>query len=296
MPSSSPSSPESPRGSALAGGPAPAEGGRPRSILVTLFHKFGSPRWFYGLSSRLIPWLAAASLLLLVGGAVWGLLYAPPDFRQGNSFRIIYIHVPASMLAMAGYVAMAIFGAISLIWRMKLAEVAMKCAAPIGAALTFVALLTGAVWGKPTWGTWWVWDARITSVLVLFFLYMGVIALYEAFENQQAAAKACAVLSLVGVVNIPIIYWSVEWWFSLHQPATLKIVGKSTMAPSMLYPLLLMIVGFYCFYALALLLHMRGEILRRERGTQWVRELVAARFPADFTRGTVKPSGPETHA
>src|SRR5690606_2871011 len=136
-------------------------------------------------------------------------------------------------------VFMAVAGAVSLIWRIKLAEVAMKCAAPLGAALTFLALVTGAIWGKPTWGTWWVWDARITSVLVLFFLYVGVIALYEAFDNPQAAGKACAVLSLVGVVNIPIIYWSVEWWYSLHQPATIKFTGDTSMHPSMLQPLLL---------------------------------------------------------
>jgi len=242
-----------------------------------IFHKLGSPRWFYQISGKCLPYLAALSVALLLVGAVWGLLYAPPDFRQGNSFRIIYVHVPASLLAMAGYVLMAVAGAISLIWRMKLAEVAMKCAAPIGAALTFLALVTGAIWAKPTWGTWWVWDARITSVLVLFFLYMGVIALHEAFENQQAAARACAVLSLVGVVNVPIIYWSVEWWYSLHQPATLKLTGKSSMDPSMLHPLLLMIAGFYLFYAWALLLHMRSEILQRERSTRWVRDLILER-------------------
>lgn len=242
-----------------------------------IFHKLGSPRWFYQISGKCLPYLAALSVALLLVGAVWGLLYAPPDFRQGNSFRIIYVHVPASLLAMAGYVLMAVAGAISLIWRMKLAEVAMKCAAPIGAALTFLALVTGAIWAKPTWGTWWVWDARITSVLVLFFLYMGVIALHEAFENQQAAARACAVLSLVGVVNVPIIYWSVEWWYSLHQPATLKLTGKSNMDPSMLHPLLIMIAGFYLFYAWALLLHMRSEILQRERSTRWVRDLVLER-------------------
>lgn len=244
----------------------------------SFFHKLGSPRWFYGISGRWLPWLIAGTLLFLVGGCVWGLLFTPPDFRQGDSFRIIYIHVPASMIAMAGYMVMATAGAVSLIWRMKLAEVALKCAAPIGAALTFLALVTGSIWGKPTWGAWWVWDARITSVLVLFFLYLGVIALYEAFENKQAAAKACAVLSIVGAVNIPIIYWSVEWWYSLHQPATLKLMGKSSIDPSMKYPLMMTILGMYCFYALAMFLQMRAEILERERSTQWVRELIAKRF------------------
>lgn len=245
------------------------------SWLRSLWHKLGSPRWFYEISGKWLPWLAAITTVLLTTGLVWGLLFAPPDFRQGNSFRIVYIHAPIAAVAMAGYVVMASAGAISLIWRMKVAEVAMKCAAPIGAALTFVALVTGSIWGKPTWGTWWVWDARITSVVVLFFLYMGVLTLYEAFENKQAAAKACAVLSIVGVVNIPIIYWSVEWWFSLHQPATLKLTGKSTMASEMLYPLLIMIVGVYFFYALALVLAMRSEVLQRERNTQWVRELIS---------------------
>ncbi|MDB6062969.1 MAG: heme transporter permease [Verrucomicrobiaceae bacterium] len=243
----------------------------------SFFHKLGSPRWFYQISGKFLPWLAIIAAVALVTGAVWGLLYAPQDFRQGNSFRIIYIHVPASAVAMAGYMVMASAGAISLIWRMKVAEMVLKCAAPIGAALTFLALVTGSIWGRPTWGTWWVWDARVTSVLVLFFLYMSIIALYEAFENKQAATKACAVLSLVGVVNIPIIYYSVNWWFSLHQPATLKIVGETTMPSSMLRPLLIMIFGFYVFYALALLLHVRSEILYRERTTQWVRDLLMSR-------------------
>jgi heme exporter protein C len=247
------------------------------SAFQTFFHKLGSPRWFYGISGRWLPWLSIAALVLLGGGCVWGLLFTPPDFRQGDSFRIIYIHVPVSIVAMAAYMAMAVAAAISLIWRMKVAEIAMKCTAPIGAALTFVALVTGSIWGKPTWGTWWVWDARITSVLVLFFLYLGVIALYEAFENKQAAAKACAVLSLVGAVNVLIIYKSVEWWYSLHQPATLKLMSKSSIDPSMKYPLIMTIFGMYCFYALALFLQMRAEILERERGTQWVRELISAR-------------------
>ena len=238
------------------------------------FHKWSSPRWFFQLSGRLLPWLAVLAALCLVTGVLWGLLFVPPDYKQGNSFRIIYIHVPAAAVAMAGYMMMAVSGAISLIWRIKLADMVMKCSAPIGAALTFLALVTGAIWGKPTWGTWWVWDARITSVLVLFFLYIGIIALYESFENKEAAGRACAILALVGAVNIPIIYWSVEWWYSLHQPASISFTGESSIHPSMLRPLLLTITGFYTFFGLVLLMFVRNEIIERERNTRWVRELV----------------------
>jgi heme exporter protein C len=241
----------------------------------TLFHKFGSPPWLYRLSGSILRWLLPLTLLALVGGAVWGVLFTPPDFRQGNSYRIIYIHVPAAVVALAGYYVMAIAGAISLIWRMKMADVAMRATAPVGAALTFVALVTGSIWGKPTWGTWWVWDARITSMLILLFLYLGVIALYEAYENKALASKACAVLSLVGTVNIPIIYKSVDWWYSLHQPASIKFTGGTTIDPSMLYPLLWMIVAFYALFTCCLLLNMRAEILERESRTAWVRRLAA---------------------
>lgn len=241
----------------------------------TLFHKFGSPPWLYRLSGSILRWLLPLTLLALVAGAVWGVLFTPPDFRQGNSYRIIYIHVPAAVVALAGYYVMAIAGAISLIWRMKMADVAMRATAPVGAALTFIALVTGSIWGKPTWGTWWVWDARITSMLILLFLYLGVIALYEAYENKALAAKACAVLSLVGTVNIPIIYKSVDWWYSLHQPASIKFTGGTTIDPSMLYPLLWMIVAFYALFTCCLLLNMRAEILERESRTAWVRRLAA---------------------
>ncbi len=242
----------------------------------SLFHKFGSPPWLYRLSGSILRWLLPITVIALVAGAVWGVLFTPPDFRQGNSYRIIYIHVPAAVVALAGYYVMAIAGAVSLIWRMKMADVAMRACAPIGAALTFIALVTGSIWGKPTWGTWWVWDARITSMLILFFLYLGVVALYEAYENKELAAKACAVLSLVGTVNIPIIYKSVDWWYSLHQPASIKFTGGTTIDPSMLYPLLLMIVAFYALFTCALLLNMRAEILQREQRTAWVRRLAAA--------------------
>ena len=237
------------------------------------FHRLGSPRWFYENSRKWLPWLGAVTVVLLLTGTVLGLAFAPVDFKQGNSYRIIYIHVPAAFLALAGYYVMAISGAVGLIWKMKLADVVMKCAAPIGAALTFLALVTGAVWGKPTWGTWWVWDARITSMLVLFFLYLGVIALQEAYQHQETANKASAILALVGTVNIPIIYKSVDWWYTLHQPATIKLTSSSTIHPSMWYPLMVMIFGFYCFYALVLILHTRAEILEREKRTKWVKQL-----------------------
>lgn len=240
------------------------------------FHRLGSPRWFYEKSGIWLPYLAVVTALLMITGLVWGLAFAPMDFKQGNSFRIIYIHVPVSFLALAGYYIMAIAGAVGLIWKMKLADMVMKSAAPIGAALTFLALISGAIWGKPTWGTYWVWDARITSMLVLFFLYVGVIALQASFTNQQAAAKASAVLSLVGMINIPIIYKSVDWWYTLHQPATIKFTEAPSMHPDMFYPLLVMIVALYCFYALALILFTRAEIVQREKQTQWVKALGGA--------------------
>jgi heme exporter protein C len=239
----------------------------------TFFHKLGSPPWLYAISGSILRWLLPITLVALVAGGVWGLLFTAPDFRQGNSYRIIYIHVPSAVVALAGYYVMAIAGAISLIWKMKMADVAMKAAAPIGAGLTFIALFTGAIWGKPTWGTWWVWDARITSMLILLFLYLGVVALYEAYDNKEAAGKACAVLSLVGTVNIPIIYKSVDWWYSLHQPASIKFTGESTIDPSMLYPLLLMITAFYCLFTCCLLLNMRAELLQRGARTSWVKDL-----------------------
>jgi heme exporter protein C len=239
----------------------------------SFFHKLGSPPWLYRIAGTILRWLLPVTVVALCVGITWGLLYTSPDFRQGNSYRIIYIHVPAAAVALAGYYVMALAGAISLIWKMKMADVAMKSCAPIGAALTFIALVTGSIWGKPTWGTWCVWDARITSMLILLFLYLGVVALYEAYDNKEAAGKACAVLSLVGMVNIPIIYKSVDWWYSLHQPASIKMTGGSSIDPSMLYPLLLMIGSFYALFTCCLLMNMRAEILEREARTGWVRKL-----------------------
>ena len=236
----------------------------------SIVHKMGSPPWFYRFSGQLLTWLVPIVAVLLLVGTVWGLLFAPPDFRQGNSYRIIFIHVPAAVVALAGYYAMAIAGAVSLVWKIKMADLAMRAIAPIGAALTFIALVTGAIWGKPTWGAWWVWDARITSMLILFFLYLGVVALFGAYDNKAAAAKACAVLSLVGTVNIPIIYKSVDWWYSLHQPASIKFTGESAIDASMLYPLLVMIAAFYGVFTVALLLNMRAELMAQHSRAHWL--------------------------
>lgn len=237
-------------------------------------HKLGSPKWFYGIAGRLMPWFLVPGLLLLLTGIVWGLAFAPPDYLQGNSYRIIYIHVPTAFLAQACYVMMAAAGLVTLVWRMKLADVFVKAVAPVGAVVTFLALFTGSVWGKPTWGTWWIWDARLTSMLILLFLYFGVIALGNAIADEKSAARAVAVLVLVGVVNIPIIKYSVEWWNTLHQPATLKLTEKPSMPPEMWVPLVLSIVGLYLLFGWLACLRMQTEILHRERRARWVRELV----------------------
>jgi heme exporter protein C len=238
----------------------------------SFIHKLGSPPWFYRFSSRCIQWLLPIAVVTCTVGAFWGLLVAPPDFKQGNSYRIIFIHVPAAVVALAGYYALAFAGLVSLVWKIKMADTAMRAIAPVGAALTFVALITGAIWGKPTWGAWWVWDARITSMLILLFLYVGIVALFEAYENKAAAAKACAVLSLVGTVNIPIIYKSVDWWYSLHQPASIKFTGESAIDDSMLYPLLLNIFAFYVLFAVTVLLNMRAELVGIHRQSAWLRD------------------------
>lgn len=238
------------------------------------FYQLASPRWFYDITSKLLPWFAIVALLLMVIGSIWGLAFAPADYQQGNSFRIIYIHVPTAILAQSCYMLMAVAGAIGLIWKIKVAHVIAKSCAPIGASMAVLALVTGAIWGKPTWGAWWVWDARLTSMLVLFFLYIGVIALTSAFEYVASGDKAAAILALVGIVNIPIIKYSVEWWNTLHQGATFTVTEKPAMPPEMWIPLLIMIIGFYCFFAVMLMSRARTEVLRRENKTDWVKSLV----------------------
>ncbi|WP_227368984.1 heme ABC transporter permease [Halomonas sp. M20] len=237
-------------------------------------HKLGSPKWFYVISSRLQPWFWGLAILLLLVGSVWGLAFAPSDYQQGNSFRIIYVHVPAAILAQSCFVAMAVSGVIFLVWKIKIADMAATVIAPFGAAMTFVALFSGAVWGMPTWGTWWVWDARLTSMLIQLFLYLGVIALRGSFSSRDSGARAASVLALVGVVNIPIIKYSVNWWNTLHQPATFTLTERPAMPMDMWLPLLIMVAGFYCFFIALTLTRTRNEILRRESAKRWVRELV----------------------
>jgi heme exporter protein C len=240
------------------------------------FHKLGAPRSFYDISGRLLPWFWAIAALLLTVGVVWALAYVPEDYQQGDAVRIMYIHVPAAILSQSAYAMMAFAGGVFLIWRIKLADIALQCAAPIGASITFLALVTGSIWGKPTWGTWWVWDARLTSTLVLLFLYIGIMALRAAMENRESAGRATALLALVGVVNLPIIKYSVDWWFTLHQASSFSLTEKPAMPPEMWMPLLVMVLGFYFLFFSLWMMRIRVEILNREFRTDWVKKLVAA--------------------
>ena len=244
--------------------------------MLKFFHRMASPKYFYQFAGKLIPWLAVACLGFMLAGLYDGLLLAPTDYQQGDSYRIMFVHVPAAWMSMFIYMVMAGAGAIGLIWHIKLAEVMAISSAHVGASFTFLALVTGSIWGKPMWGTWWVWDARLTSELILLFLYLGVIALYNAVEDKRTAARATSILALVGVVNIPIIHYSVEWWNTLHQGLTVTKFDASFIDIDMLILLLLMVVVFKLFYALVVLMRARCEILQRERNSGWVKELVRA--------------------
>ena len=234
-----------------------------------------NPSVFLGLSERVLPWLAAITTGLF-GVGLYLAFTAPPDYQQGETARIMFIHVPAAWLAMACYTVIAIASAGSLIWRHPLADVAAKTAAPLGAAFTLLALITGSLWGKPMWGTYWVWDARLTSMLVLFFLYLGLIALWDAIEDPSRAGRATAILALVGFINVPIIKFSVDWWNTLHQPASVFRMGGPTIDASMLTPLLVMAAGFTALFVLLHLIAMRAEILRRR--VQALRQMHVEQF------------------
>lgn len=226
-----------------------------------MLHRFANPTRFLRLAAVIEPIAMVITLGLLGVGLYMTFFSAPPDYQQGESVRIMYVHVPAAWMSMFCYIALAIASATALIWKHPLADVFGRATAPIGAAFTFLALLTGSLWGKPMWGTYWVWDARLTSVLVLFFLYLGYMALNSAFDDPARGAKASAILALVGAVNVPIIKFSVDWWNTLHQPASVMKAGGPTIHPDMLWPLLIMGLAFKTYYVWVVLVRVRGEIL-----------------------------------
>ena len=238
-----------------------------------LFHQFGSPPHFYRLAGYLIPWFGAAALILILVAAYGGLVLAPADYQQGDGFRIIYVHVPSASMSLFAYTLMATAAGIGLIWRIKLAHAVAAAAAPIGASFTFLALATGSIWGKPMWGTWWAWDARLTSELILLFLFLGYMSLRAANDDTGKADRASGLPAVVGVVNVPIIHYSVEWWNSLHQGATIMKLGKPAITGDMLWPLLMMIAGFGCYFATVLMIRTRSQVLQRERNTHWLKEV-----------------------
>ncbi|MBM3598411.1 MAG: heme ABC transporter permease [Alphaproteobacteria bacterium] len=227
-------------------------------------HRFANPTRFLRLAGAVQPWCVGLGVACLLGGLYLGLLRSPADYQQGETVRIMYVHVPAAWMALFVYANMALASAVALIWKHPLADIAAKNCAPLGAGFTVVALASGSLWGQPMWGTWWVWDARLTSVLVLLFLYLGYIALVNAFDDPTRGAKAGAILALVGSVNLPIIKFSVDWWNTLHQPASIMRMSGPTIHASMLTPLLLMAIAFTLIFVSLLLINMRAEIAERK--------------------------------
>jgi len=226
--------------------------------------RFANPNRFLRLSAAVLPWVAGLTVVFLISGLYQGFFVAPPDYQQGESVRIMYVHVPAAWMALFCYMGMAISAAVGLIWKHPLADLAAKSTAPIGAAFTFLALLTGSLWGKPMWGTFWVWDARLTSMLVLFFLYLGYMSLIEAFDDPARGVKASSILVLVGAINVPIIKFSVDWWNTLHQTSSVLKRGGPSIEASMLWPLLWMALAFTTYYLWVVLMRIRAEIMAQK--------------------------------
>jgi len=240
----------------------------------TWFHKLGSPPYAFSLAGRLTPWFAWPAAALIVAGLYGGLVLAPPDYQQHDAFRIVYVHAPSAWMSLMVYTILAISAAIGLIWRIKVSHAVAASCAPIGASFAVAALVTGSLWGRPMWGTYWEWDPRLTFELILLFFYLGYMALRSSIDDLMRADRASAVLAIVGFANVPIVHYSVEWWNSLHQTATVMKLAKPTMPPAMLIPLLMMLLGFTLLFFALLLLRVRGEILRRERTASWIREAV----------------------
>ncbi len=226
-------------------------------------HRFANPGRFLRLSGRVLPWLAGAALLVLGVGLLWGLWFSPPDWQQGETVRILYIHVPMAWMAMGGYAGLAVTSVLALVWKHPLADLAARELSPVGAAVTALCLATGSLWGKPMWGTWWVWDARLTSVLVLFFLWLGHAALVRAFDDPERGDRMGAILALIGAVNLPVVKFSVDWWNTLHQPASLTRVNAPGLHVDILYPLLVCALGFTLAFAAVVLLRVRAAVMER---------------------------------
>jgi heme exporter protein C len=240
----------------------------------TWFHKLASPPYVYRVATACAPWLYGLAVITIGYGVVAGLFLAPPDYQQGDAFRIIYVHAPSAWMSLSAYTTMALAGAVALIWRIKIGHAVAAACAPVGASFTFAALVTGSLWGRPMWGTYWAWDPRLTSELILLFLYFGVLSLRQAFDDPARGDRAAAVLAIVGVVNVPIIHYSVQWWNSLHQGATVAKFAKPSMPPSMLVPLLSVLLGFMLFFGAVLCTRLMAEILNRERQASWIKEVV----------------------
>ena len=234
------------------------------------FHKFGSPPHFYRLAGKIIPWMAWPAVLLGVVGTVWGLAFAPTDYQQGEGYRIIFVHVPTAVLSMLIYGVMASAATVGLVWRMTVGFAVANACTVIGASFTVLALVTGSLWGRPMWGTWWEWDPRLTSELLLLFLYLGYMGLRSAIDDTTRADRASAVLALVGVINLPVIHYSVDWWNSLHQGHTFLKAAKPSMPPEMYMPVLLLFVSGLLFFGAIMLMRARGELLLRERKASWL--------------------------
>ena len=241
--------------------------------VIRWFHLLGSPPYFDRFAARWAPWCWLAAVLVMGVGLWQALFVVPADYQQGDSARILYIHVPAAWMSMFVFALMALYAAIALVWRIKLCEILAMACAPIGAAFTVITLATGSIWGKPMWGTWWDWDPRLTTELILLFLYLGVIGLYHAGDDRRASARMAGLLAIVGVALLPVIRYSVEWWDSLHQGQTIRVFGESSMDPSMVAPLWWMVAGTKFWFAGSLLSRARADNLRREAGKDWVRKL-----------------------
>ncbi len=237
------------------------------------FYQLASPPHAYRLLGLWRPWLMWPALVLMAIGVYGGLMLAPPDYQQKDAFRIIYVHVPSASISLMIYVMMAVAAAIGVIWRMKLAHAVAAGCAPLGAWMTALSLVTGSIWGRPMWGTWWEWDPRLTSQLILLFLYLGYMALRASFDDVQRADRASAILAIVGVVNVPIVKYSVVWWNSLHQGPSLSITAKSSIDASMVWPLLVLMLAFVLYFGAVLCTRVRSEILQRERNAAWLREM-----------------------